>query len=375
MGRKPTVNLHLPPGMRVKTGARGKTWYYLDKGTGPDGKRRWEPLGSDFHDALRTYAARVETTARPVMTVPELLSKWNAETATGRPKGTVDDIRYALPSLLKFFGEPPAPMDQVDPVHIRQYLDWRVSQAVQSKRDQNKKREAEGKSPLKVTGREGQVRANREVAWLSAAWNWGRDRGLTKAQNPTIGIKRYKESGRDMYIEDNELDLILAHADIPLQEAIDLAYLTGQRPGDLRQIMETDIRNGTIELDQDKTGAKLRVEVVGALAALIERIKARKAKVSGVRSLALVCDEDGQPMGKAAMRYRFDKARDAAANAAPDKFTADRIRASQFRDLRAKAASDIESLKKAQLLLGHTTEGMTEAYRRKKRGVKVLPVK
>lgn len=161
---------------------------------------------------------------------------------------------------------------------------------------------------------------------------------MTKALNPTVGIKRHKEKGRDIYVEDDELALILVHADEPLQEAIDLAYLTAQRPSDLRQIMETDIRNGTIELEQDKTGAKLRVEVVGALAELIDRIKARKATIKGVRSLALVCNEKGQPMGKHALRYRFDKAREAAAKAAENAPMAERIRAIQFRDLRAKAA-------------------------------------
>lgn len=375
MGRKATVNLNLPAGMRVKKSATGKCWYYLDTGKGQDGKRHWEPLGSNYPDALRQYATKIETVTAPPVTVPELLNRWSTETAPGRPAGTLDDIRYALPSLIRFFGDPPAPMDQVDPVHIRQYLDWRVSEAIKTKREENRERAKSGKAEKTITGKEGHARANREVAWLSAAWNWARDRGMTKAQNPTIGIKRHKEAGRDIYIEDDELSLILAHADEPLSEAIELAYLIGQRPGDLRQIMETDIRNGVIEVEQDKTGARLRVEVVGALAELIDRIRARKAKIRAVRSLALVCNEQGQPLGKSAMRYRFDKAREAAANAAPNQQAAERIRAIQFRDLRAKAASDIESLKKAQLLLGHTTEGMTEHYRRKRRGQKVMPVR
>lgn len=361
--------------MRLKKGAKGKVWYYLDKGAGPDGKRRWIPLGSNFPDALRAYAAQVETVTAPPITVPELLTRWNAETSLGRTAGTVDDIRFSLPNLLRFFGDPPAPLEAVEPIHIRQYLDWRVTETVKSKKIANTVRATKGKKPLPITGTEGQVRANREIAWLSSAWNWARDRGMTKAQNPSIGIKRHKEKGRDIYIEDDELATIMAHADQPLREAIELAYLIGQRPGDLRQIMETDIRNGAIEVEQDKTGAKLRVEVVGMLAELIDRIKARKSAITGVRCLALICNEKGQPIGKDALRYRFDKARKAAANAAPNKAAAARIEAIQFRDLRAKAASDIESLKKAQLLLGHTTEGMTEHYRRKRRGQKVSPVK
>jgi integrase len=75
------------------------------------------------------------------------------------------------------------------------------------------------------------------------------------------------------------------------------------------------------------------------------------------------------------MRHRFDRARQAAAMAAPNPAAAERIRSIQFRDLRAKAASDMEALDKAQALLGHTTRGMTEAYVRSRRGDKVKPVK
>lgn len=361
--------------MRAKKGKRGHVWYYLDKGRQPDGSRPWIPLGSSFPDALRAYAERVETVTVPPLTVPDLLNDWNTKTAATRKSGTLEDIRYSLPSLIRFFGDPPAPLDGVEPVHIRQYLDWRVVEAKKAKGQNNAKRVEEGKRPLAIKPNEGAVRANREIAWFSAAWNWARDRGITKASNPVIGVKRHKEAGRDIYVEDDELSAILEHADEPLREAIELAYLIGQRPGDLREIKETDIRDGCIVLEQEKTDAKLRIEVTGALAQLIARIKARKSKIEGVRSLALICNEQGQPLKKAAMRYRFDKAREAAAAAIKNKAQADRLRSIQFRDLRAKAASDMEALDKAQKLLGHSKREMTEHYVRKRRGEKVSPVK
>jgi integrase len=101
----------------------------------------------------------------------------------------------------------------------------------------------------------------------------------------------------------------------------------------------------------------------------------RKAGIRGVRSLSLIVNEKGEALGKAALRYRFDKARELAADAAPNKATAARLRAIQFRDLRAKAASDVDALDQAQKLLGHTKRDMTEHYVRKKRGEKVSPVR
>ena len=44
------------------------------------------------------------------------------------------------------------------------------------------------------------------------------------------------------------------------------------------------------------------------------------------------------------------------------------------RDLRAKAATDLEDLHSAQKLLGHTTRDMTEHYTRKRKGEAVKPV-
>jgi hypothetical protein len=96
--------------MRVKKGKRGHVWYYLDKGIQPDGSRPWFPLGSSFPDALRAYAEQVQTVTAPTVTVPELLNDWNTKTAAGRKAGTLNDIRYSLPNLIRFFGDPPAPL-------------------------------------------------------------------------------------------------------------------------------------------------------------------------------------------------------------------------------------------------------------------------
>ena len=48
MGRKPTKNHNMPKGMRPRAKAGGVIWYYLDMGKQADGKRREEPLGSDY---------------------------------------------------------------------------------------------------------------------------------------------------------------------------------------------------------------------------------------------------------------------------------------------------------------------------------------
>ena len=69
------------------------------------------------------------------------------------------------------------------------------------------------------------------------------------------------------------------------------------------------------------------------------------------------------PFTHGALRSRFDKAREDAGVTF------------QFRDIRAKIATDTENLAHAQRLLGHKSRTMTEHYTRNRRGEKVGPLK
>ena len=79
------------------------------------------------------------------------------------------------------------------------------------------------------------------------------------------------------------------------------------------------------------------------------------------------------------LRGRFEKARKKAADSAQNDEARSSLLAIQFRDLRAKAATDkadsAGAIRQAQKQLGHTTVGMTETYVRRRRGEKVNPTK
>jgi integrase len=88
---------------------------------------------------------------------------------------------------------------------------------------------------------------------------------------------------------------VYQQADQPTRDAMDLAHLAGQRPGDSLRMREQDIVDGALQVRQGKTGAPVRVRVIGKLAEVIDRIMARKATLK-VRSFALVVNERGQPL-------------------------------------------------------------------------------
>lgn len=79
-----------------------------------------------------------------------------------------------LANLLKFFGEPPVKLNEIEPVNIRQYLDWRWKSSIEQKASDNAERLLLGRAEVEATGKEGQVPANREKALFSHIWNYAR---------------------------------------------------------------------------------------------------------------------------------------------------------------------------------------------------------
>ena len=103
-----------------------------------------------------------------------------------------------------------------------------------------------------------------------------------------------------------------------------MALLTGQRPADVLKLKRTDIRDGALWIVQNKTEARLGIEITGELAAAIARITARPRKAI---SVFLIQNENGQPLTQCELRSRFDK----ALTLATVNF--------QFRGIRAKAST------------------------------------
>ena len=195
---------------------------------------------------------------------------------------------------------------------------------------------------------------------LSHLFNKARKWGYTDAPNPCQGVKGFTESGRDRYVTDAEFQAVWVEATATLRDAMDLALLTGQRPGDLLKIKLDDIRDGALFIVQNKTGSERAIEIVGELAQVIERIAARKRERV---SAYLIQDDNGRPLSMLSLRGRFDKARRAAGVAI------------QFRDIRAKTASDTGDLAHSQRLLRHKNREMTEHYVRERIGVMVKPLR
>lgn len=309
---------------------KAKTYYHVST----DVPRKWTKLGQDLSIAKRLWAEIEGELPEPDnLTFRGVAIRYRKEVFPTKAFQTRKDNEKELIKLEAVFGA--MPIEAIKPYHIRRYLDER--------------------------GKTAKVRANRERALFSHVFNFARQYGYTDAPNPCSGVKGHKEAGRDRYVEHEEFLAVWNHAHYTVQDAMDLALLTGQRPADLLKFNRSDMRYGELYLVQNKTGKSLRIAIKGELEVLIERILAREQ--SGAGGDALLQDGSGQRLSYGALRCRFGKAREAAGV----NF--------QFRDIRAKTATDTENLAHAQSLLGHKTRAMTEHYTRNRKGDKVSPLK
>ncbi|MFC4526359.1 tyrosine-type recombinase/integrase [Dyella halodurans] len=341
MGRRPT-RPDAVPNLRVRVKGK-KTFYYYDHGGKP---RREEALGSDYGLAITKWAKiRRDGTEKPkaIVTFRYVADLYRAVVMPTKRPGTQDDNEKSLKQLNAYFDDPPCALERIEPQHVKAFLDWRGDKA--------------------------KVRANRDKALLSHIWNWAREKGYTALPNPCAGVKGFKETGRDVYIEDVDYQAVWDFASAPLRDAMDLAYLTAQRVSDTLAMDVRDIRGGFLHVRQSKTGAKRRIEIVGELAALLDRIADRKGGYK-VHATRLVIGEDGQPWSYDRLRRAF-RAACTSVGIEPEAF--------QLRDLRAKAATDkadsAGDIREAQKQLGHSSVVMTEQYTRNRRGAKVTPTK
>jgi integrase len=343
--RPKTSGVKLPPRMlarkrKLKSGEEWVGYYY--NGRNPDGKRVEISLGTDLAAAKRKWA---ELECKPVPEDASLMSyvfsKYESDILPTKGAGTQRVDRGYLRQLRAAFDK--APVDAIKPSDIARYRDARSAK----------------------------VSANREITLLSHVFNMAREWGFTTRENPCRGVRKNKERPRDYYAEDDVWKAVHKKAVRELQDAMDLNYLTGQRPSDVLKMTTHDIRDDELRVRQNKGGKLLRIRLTHdgkrtQLGTLLDRLVAR---AEGLKSRYLVTDDSGQKLSYSMLRRRYDSARSAAAAEAAEREDEEleaRIKQFWFKDIRPKAASEIVDLREASDLLGHTNTAITKrVYRRK----------
>ncbi len=226
--------------------------------------------------------------------------------------------------------------------------------------------------------RSAKTRANRELALLSVVWKWAREWGYTALPYPGQGMRKNPERARRIDVTDEVFDALYAKADPVLRDVMDWMTATGLRVTDVLKLQLTDVRDGAVRVDANKTGKTIDFIVAdsGVLPELIARRRANKRALH----MMMLTTSSGRQVTPQMLRGRFEKTRAAAAEAAeeaPDAAGAQLaalIRKTILRDLRKRAANLAEDMAQASKLLQHSSASVTRRHYRTK-GEKVSPVR
>lgn len=312
-------------------------------------------LGKTLPEAYREWADRLGMIDK-ANTIGDLLDRYALEVIPTKAPSTQKGNTLQIKQIREVFGH--MPLTTLEPQHIYQYADKRIQKA-------------------KSIGGSGLVSARREVALLSHAYTKAVQWGYIKA-HPFAGQIRIEGSKpRTRYVEDWEIleSLSLPSARkrgsvVMIQAYISLKLLTGLRRGDLLRLKVADCKSDGIHVTTSKTGKAVIYEWTDELRETVEHVKAvRPIDLSpflfcNKRGQGYINENNGTVSGWDSMWQRFMK-RVLEETKVIERFTE--------HDLRAKCASDAETLEHAQKLLTHADSKITNAvYRRKPEKVKPL---
>jgi integrase len=300
---------------------KGTRFYYVCAGP----SRKWIPLGSDLARAKRKWA-ELDGEPPASLSVGDLVLKFmDRET---RADATMMQYRSFQRTLAEAF---PIPAAQLTSVHVALWQE--------------------------LNGHR-KVYADGCVGLLKAACRLGKRLGLSD----TIDAKKWIPGGskRDRVLEPGEFRAIRSQAVEWLQVAMDLGYLTGARPSDLRALRWSDVTAERVAMRQIKTSQRQEFTMSEDLASVLARARQRS-----ILGLFVVASPKGRPISRDRMSDAWIAARTAAG--IPD---------AQFRDIRAMAAKQGKADGiDFQALLGHTTRAMSERYIKGRQTVVAEPVR
>lgn len=103
---------------------------------------------------------------------------------------------------------------------------------------------------------------NRALAVLSSMMSYAMEEEMRR-DNPCLGVRRYKETARDAWIDDLDMPAFLEaleNAPLPYADLLRFLVITGWRISEARELRwdVVDLRRGVIRLSDTKTGAQDR---------------------------------------------------------------------------------------------------------------------
>ena len=184
-------------------------------------------------------------------------------------------------------------------------------------------------------------------------------------RNPCREIKRNKEVTRDRYVTDEELEASKEICPEWLKLYLPIKSLTGLRQQDMLVLKKEDVREeGTLlfvrpQKTQTTTKKQFLIALSPELSSLMKSLPQHGPYFFQTRT--------GNPYSGSGFRSIWTRLMSKFVSAGHERF--------REHDIRGKVATDMVDPVAAQLLLGHASIVMTEAYIRQRRTEVVQPLK
>lgn len=253
--------------------SRGRDYYYFNTGVrnerGATIYKRMPDIGApNFGDVLSAYRAgrtKRESIA-PLLTIEAFIGLYERSAAfDDLAAGTRRVYGFHLRALERAF--PDAPAEDINSTDIATMI------ALMGK--------ARGAINLRLSV-------------VGALYKWGRVKRVIHPNcEPTKGLESEKMGEHEPW-PDYILEAALASDSTRVRLVTHLLFYTGQRIGDVCNLRWSDIRDGRVELKQQKTGKEMSIPVHSALAAILEQTPRR--------SLNIVTSREGKPILPNAIR-------------------------------------------------------------------------
>lgn len=178
--------------------------------------------------------------------------------------------------------------------------------------------------------------------------------------NPKTTVRRARMSEADFWS-------IHEHAPRWLQNAMQLALVTGQRKSDVLAMQFEHAKDGFMWIEQQKTGAKLKVDLTTGLGTMTLQALIAQCRDKAVSRYLIHFPAEtyqhkrGGKVGERALEMAFAKARDKAELVLPEDATPTTFH--EIRSLAARLHAKQSGDAFAQALLGHSSAAMTELYK------------
>ena len=232
---------NLPSNVEILKGS-----YYYRKQVDGKRQRRYLCRVADGEYALHQALALVLKPAAE--TVNDMLDLYvSTGMADLAPKSRKAYMTW-IKTLRTVFGEM-APAD-VKPAHIAQFLERR-----------------------KQMGRA--VTGNREFAVLSSAYQYAMRMGTVQDTPFSRKIKRNPEKPSQRYVRDEELAAFMERVNPSFRDFLEVAYLTGLRSGELRELRRDEVYAKRIIIEESKTGKQVIIAITSELRKVLDRAMRR----------------------------------------------------------------------------------------------------